>query len=204
MPAPYCEYNVYKDATCLAELYKFRYRIYVDEMNRTNPGICHKTRTIKDALDLTGHQAIVTKADEIIACMRINFASESDLQPYSDFYELDLLPGELKKTVFLCTFAMVARSYRNTLVFGRMLQTAFGYALNNGARICYVNANEPYASLYRKLGTELVMKKVHPDYGEVAIMRLDAYDYERLRAVRSPLASITKRFLERQNVLEPA
>lgn len=196
------EYRIYKNAECPPELYNFRYDVYVDELKRATSYACHDTKTIRDGLDETAYQTVVTKDGEIIACIRLNYANEGSLQPYYDFYELSQVPAHLQDTIIICTLDMVAKPYRRKMVFVRMLQTAFEFSLKRGARICYMDVNLPLVPLFQKLGMEIVKVKVHPDYGEVAIMRFDGLDYKALKAARSPLAPLTKRFLEQQAKLE--
>ena len=198
------EYRIYKDAECPPELYKFRYKVYVEELQRRTSYACHDTRTIRDGLDSSAYQTVATKGDEIIACIRLNYANEGSLQPYYDFYELKRVPPEHQDTIIICTLDMVAKPYRKKMVFVRMLQSAFDFSLRRGARMCYMDVNLPLIPLFKKLGMEVLKTKVHPDYGEVAIMWFDAHDYEALRKARSPLAGLTKRFLDERAALEPA
>ncbi len=199
MKAPSTEFRIVHDANCPTELYRFRYEVYVEELGRATSYACHDTRTIQDSLDQNAYQTIVTKGDEIIACIRLNYSNEGTLQPYYDFYELSSVPSHLQDSIIICTLDMVAKPYRRKMVFVRMLQAAFEFSLNRGARICYMDVNPPLVPLFKKLGMEVVKSKSHPDYGDVAIMRFDAHDYENLKAARSPLAPLTKRYLERQS-----
>lgn len=200
------QYSTYRNLECPYELFSFRYKVYVEELHRTTSYACHDTRTIRDGLDETAYQTIVTKDDEIIACIRLNHANEGSLQPYFDFYDLHEVPEEYQSNITICTLDMVAKPYRKKMVFVRMLQTAFDFSLRRGARFCYMDVNPPLEPLFTKLGLVKVKAKTHPDYGEVVIMRLDGRDYEKLlnelSIIRSPLTPLLKNFLDEQSVPE--
>ena len=198
------EYKIYNYDNCPRELFRFRYKVYVEELNRKQTYACHKTRTIEDPLDQTAHHAVVTKQDEIIACVRLNILREGSVHAYHDLYELSRLSAEDLERASICTRNMVAQPYRSTGVSVRMLKLIYEHGMRRDVTTCFMDVNQPLIKLFSKFGYVPLFEKDHPDYGRVTVMRLDVLDIERLTAIRSPFASICRRYLEEQETLAPA
>ena len=197
-------YEVFPYSSCPPELFKFRYAVYVEELQRKQSYACHDTKTIEDPLDRTAHHGIVTKDGEIVACVRLNMVREGGVQPYFDFYELYRLSPSEQKTASICTRNMVAAPYRNTGISIRMLKMIYSHGIENGATTCFMDVNAPLINLFQKFGYRSLFEKTHPDYGLVTVMRLDALDLDYFESIRSPFTSICRKHLERQGILAHA
>lgn len=195
------EYRVYDYEDCPPELFRFRYKIYVEELHRQQSYARHETQTIEDPLDPSGHQCVATYKSDIVGCVRLNLVREGGVQPYFDFYELYRLPEREQLSASICTRFMVTKSYRNSRVPLELLKMIYLFGIENGATSCYMDTNAPYINMYKKFGYEVLFEKNHPDYGRVSIMRLPVLDLDHLQAARSPFAPICRRFLERRAAL---
>ncbi len=195
------EYRVYQYKDCPPDLFRFRYKIYVEELHRPQSYACHETQTIEDPLDPTGHQCVATDKGEIVGCVRLNLVREGGVQPYFDFYELYRLSEREQLSASICTRYMAAPAFRKSRVPLELLKMIYLFGIENGATSCYMDTNAPFLNMYKKFGYQTLFEKNHPDYGRVTIMRLPVLDLDYLQAIRSPFAPICRRFLEQRAAL---
>ncbi len=191
-------YRDFTSANCPPELYAFRYKVYVEEMNRPQADADHERKIIKDKLDDTAHHAAVFFQNEIVACMRVNFLREGSAGKYNELYGLKRLSPAEAANASICTRLMVDKAHRNRHVTVRMLQFIYVYGLKNGIRSCFMDCNKPLQRFFEKFGYRYVTDAMHPDYGRVSVMRLDLLDIDYLRSLRSPFAEaydIAQRYL---------
>ncbi|MEO0399223.1 MAG: GNAT family N-acyltransferase [Pseudomonadota bacterium] len=175
-----------------AGLYRFRYKIYVEEMGRPQTYADHAAKTVKDPLDSFAREAVAFNDDEIIGCVRGNYLRDGDAGEYEAFYALDALtPAEREKTS-ICTKVMVDKPYRGTSLAMKLLFLQYRMALDAGMDICIVDCNPPIDRQNARLGFKPLFEKDHPEYGRVHVMRLDMRDEAHLQAIRSPLAGILR------------
>ena len=198
------QYTVYDSKNCPEDVFRFRYSVYIEELHRSHSYACHETATIKDGLDRTARHTVVTKNGAMIAYMRLNLLRDGDVQPYFHFYDLCRLTEGEQESAAVCTLDMIAKPYRRTFVFVRMIQTMYEHGIRNGVTKCFMDVNLPLVKLHEKLGFKLQNETIHPDHGPVAVMCLDSLDYEYLKGIRSPLAQICKKFLAEKSVRELA
>ncbi|MEM8772268.1 MAG: hypothetical protein AAGD92_11515 [Pseudomonadota bacterium] len=182
---------------CPPEAFRFRYSVYVEELARPQKYADHDAKTIIDPMDRTAHHGVAYKNEHIAAVIRLNFVRDGNVDPYYDFYEINRLSLEEQAVSCICTRNMVGAAHRNTPLAYRMLKLMYELAIENGARICFIDVNEPLVPMFKKLGCRPVMEKQHDDYGLVTIMRLDGLDLDHLIKVRSPFTPICRRFLKR-------
>ena len=189
--------KVFRFEDCPEEVWRFRYKVYVEEMGRPQSYADHDERKIIDPMDAKAHHGVAFHNDVIAAVIRLNFVRDGDVDPYYSFYEIDKLPPEEQEKVCICTRNMVADEHRNTPLAFRMLKLMYLLALENGSTACYIDVNAPLIPMFEKIGCKPLFEKDHPDYGLVTVMRLDGLDLEHLTAVRSPFAPICKSFLKK-------
>ncbi|HXI87355.1 MAG TPA: GNAT family N-acetyltransferase [Parvularculaceae bacterium] len=196
--------KVHHAGACPEELYAFRYRIYVEEMNRPQRYACHETRTIRDGLDDMGHQCVAYYDGEIVACIRGNSAREWGVGEYFEFYELDQLsPNRLAETC-VCTRLMVAREHRHRTLTVDLLKALYRHGLETGHSLCYMDCNRHLEVFFRKFGYRPLFNKNHYDYGDVSVMRLDMTDMTKLKTVGSPFAEELADFMSARPILGAA
>src|SRR5712691_857618 len=69
----------------LEAIYRFRYRIYVEEMNRRQFHADHFARRIEDPLDHSGYNFAAFQDDEVVGVLRGNFPRTSNIEYYETF-----------------------------------------------------------------------------------------------------------------------
>ncbi len=179
-------FRTHTAADCPDELYAFRYKIYVEEMNRPQSDACHETKTIKDFLDDTAHHTIVYCADEIVACVRNNLPREGALGYYEDFYGINRLTDQDRAMTSICTRYMVAKEHRRTSLSLDILRFNFIFGLTLEVDSCYMDCNSHLVRYFSRFGYVPQAEKHHPEYGDVTILRLNINDTAYLKSVGSP------------------
>lgn len=187
--------DVYRFEECPGEAFRFRYQVYAEEMGRSNAYTDHVARTIIEPMDRTAYHGVANYGEEVAAVIRLNFVADGNVDPYFDFYEIGALPPAEQAKACICTRSMVAAQHRRTPLAFRMLKTMYVLAIENGSTACYIDVNAPLMDFYQRIGCKPLFQKEHPDFGLVAVMRLDGLDLDHLTAIRSPFAPICRKFL---------
>lgn len=198
-------YRLFGPDDCPAGVFRLRYAIYVEEMHRKQFYACHESQTIRDPLDDFAHHVVAFDAERtIIGCVRLNMARDGDLGRYLDLYGISALSPHEQATASICTRNMVLAKYRRTGVSVRMLKMIYDYGIRAGMTTCFMDVNPPLEALFERFGYKFVAKRVHPEYGDVSVYRLDVLDLNYLKSVRSPFAELCAAYLAEKAESAPA
>ena len=63
-------FRVLRPAVTPRELFRFRYKIYIEELGRKQTYVDHARKVIIDDLDDTARQVVAFRDGEVIACIR--------------------------------------------------------------------------------------------------------------------------------------
>ena len=181
-------------------IYRFRYRVYVEEMKRPQRYADQERKRIVEPLDRTGRILGAFLEDEtVVGTCRLNYTSDSEFE-YAELYGMNgfdsLFPGK----VSFATKLMVSNELRRGPLFLRITQEMFRIALFEGARVMLVDCNDPVRPLFERLGFIAYKRAEHSEYGRVTVMALFFEDLGHLERVRSPWTPILKTHLETQPV----
>jgi predicted GNAT family N-acyltransferase len=181
-------YRVFGPGQGPGELYRFRYRVYVEEMARKQLYARHDEKTIVDPLDETAANVVAFDEDDVVGCVRINFLRDGAVGGYEAFYGVDGLDPARRASASICTRLMVERAHRRKYVTIEVMKRVYEYALDAGIETNYIDCNRHLVGFFGKFGYVELGRKEHPEYGDVTVMRLDLLDRERLCALGSPFA----------------
>jgi|SRR5580658_1753390 GNAT superfamily N-acetyltransferase len=181
----------------LEQLYRFRYRIYVDEMARKQKYADHRAKRIEDPLDSFATNLIAwDAAGSVVGTVRTNFSRDGDLNGYDAFYDMDTCsahPG----TTSICTRMMVAPAHRRSGLAVQLSVAAYEYGLVRGITHNFMDCNAHLVRFYQGMGfVQHLPQREHPEYGVVTVMRLDVRDRAHLQAVHSPFLALLDRTAE--------
>jgi len=181
-----------------AEIYRLRYRIYIEEMQRDPISTDHSSKLLYDEMDTWAHLIYAKVGSEFIGTMRINIGT-IDQFPLDmvRVLSLDKVKGFFKdhdnKLIGSSTKLMVSQQYRNSAALH--LLTAKGYELycNHHVRFNFGGCNFYLLRLYelmgcRRFGTNFV----DPGYGLLTPIVWIIDDIDHLKAVRSPFFRIAR------------
>ena len=174
------------------ELSRFRYEVYVKELNRPQKYANYDDQTITDPLDSFSTNIIARDGDNIVACLRASFCRDGDIGYYKDFYRVGNFFSSFEG-ITIVTQLMISKKCRKYRVAKLLCETVYEYALMNDIQYGFIDCNEPLESMFNKLGFKTLFRDLHYDYGLVNVMLLDLHDIEHLRIINSPFVGVYNR-----------
>jgi GNAT superfamily N-acetyltransferase len=179
------------DPELLGDIYRFRYRIYVEEMGRIQYHADHHRKRIVDSLDDSGYNLVALKNAEIVGVVRVNFSRDRTIDFYDEFYGMASVGADHPQYTSTSTRLMVAPEYRGTTLAVRLSVACYKLALDNEIRWNFIDCNDHLVPFFAGLGYLPHRGRVnHPEYGFVNSMILPLGNIGHLNAVKSPFAKV--------------
>lgn len=171
----------------LEAVFRFRYLIYVEEMNRVQKDADHKARRIEDKLDKAGTNLVAWENEELVGVVRINFARDGNLGFYEHFYNMTGVGSDHPSRTSIDTRLMVVPRLRHTRLPLLLARACYCHALARDIRWNFIDCNPHLESFFARLGyRENLPQGRHDEYGMVNRMRLDLEDAGYLAEIGSP------------------
>lgn len=171
----------------LEAIYRFRYEIYVEEMNRVQKDADHAARRIEDSLDATAINLAAWDNDQLVGVVRVNFARDGRLGAYEGFYDMGSVGADHPSRTSIDTRLMVVPKLRHTRLPLLLARACYRYALARDIRWNFIDCNAHLVGFFARLGyKEHLSKGRHEEYGIVTRMRLDLENADYLAEVNSP------------------
>lgn len=168
-------------------IYRFRYDIYVKEMQRPQQYADHTCAMIREPLDETAHLFGAFLGKRIVGTLRLNFARETELGYYQELYEMNWAGEFHPAHTSISTKFMVAREYRGSQLGLKIAVAAYRFLRSHKIEFNFIDCNSHLLSLFRLLGYRQHRPNIcHPEYGEVTPLVLALSDEAHLKAIRSP------------------
>lgn len=189
------------------EVYRFRYRVYIEEMSMQIENADHKRKMIFDELDNSGLLIYAQAGGEIVGTQRLNIGKikdfPSDLVQYLSWERFQTCYSGQKQPVLAYTSKlMVDERYRNTPVLH--LITSKGYELYwmHDVQFNFGACNFHLLRLYEQFGCRRYGASfTAPGYdGVLTPVVLIVEDTQHLRAVRSPFYRLARK---RRDIISP-
>ena len=170
----------------LDDLYRFRYRIYVEEMGRVQLDADHERKTIQDALDEHGHNLLAFRYGKLVGAARINF-NELCTPFYYELYQMNNQSVVTNKNASIVTRLMIDETYRKSTLAVRIFIACYEFGLWRGIRCNFVDCNDHLIDFFKSFGYQhYIGKATHKEYGEVNPLKLDLHDEALFRQINSP------------------
>ena len=183
----------------LEAIYRFRYRIYVEEMNRLQFDADHSIKRIEDPLDHGGYNFAAFHGNEVVGAVRVNFPRTSSIGHYETYLDMRSAGFFHPSATSMCTRLMVAQRLRRTSLAMRLAQVSYKFGLFNRIRYNFVDCDDQLTRFFARLGYIIHRRAVHPEYGMGTVMRLDLLDRAHLAQTRSPFLAIFDEAIEQLN-----
>ena len=185
----------------LLAIYRFRYAIYVEEMNRVQKHANASERTIIDPLDAASDNIAAWVDDQVVACVRLTWPRKtkgSYMEDYEALYQMhrfgELHPGRTS----IVTRLMIAPAHRRTNLAFRLFSFCYTIGLDTGTALNVMDCNAHLVEFFRKVGYRPYMGSArHDEYGEVTPMYLDLRDVSYLRKLGSPYVKAYEAWIAR-------
>jgi len=171
-------------------VYRFRYRVVVDELGGDSVRAHHGLKMLRDPLDSTGTQLFVQLDDEIVAAARLNCGGLSALPDiFVRPLKLDNFAEWGDASLSMTDRLLVSRKGRDTAAAALLLLAAFKMARQHGSRFDFAPCPPSLVKLYEQLG--------YRRYGENFLDEDETYqvplvllleDYQHLSSINSPFA----------------
>ncbi len=169
--------RIFKPGEDAPDIYKFRYKIYEGEMQRNDQYADHEKKTIKDPFDDYAYNIGAFKDGKITGTARINFCADGNCGFYRDFLELETAGASYPQNVAFSSRLMVVKSERRRLLPLMLSAECFNIALARRAAWSFLDCNQHLVSFYERMCFEVQNpSKLHPCFGDVAVMRVDLSD----------------------------
>ncbi len=180
-------FRIFKPGEDAADIYRFRYRIYEEEMDRHDRYADHEKKIITDPLDSHAYNIAAYKDDRVVGVARVNFCSDGDPGEYREFYELESVGDDYPDKVSYSTRIMVEPSARGAALPLLVSVECFKLGIERGVKWCFCDCNNNVLPFFKKLGYEVQRSnKTHPSFGSVTVMRFNLHDpkhYDRKQSV---------------------
>ena len=168
---------------------RLRYRVYVEEMARTQDHADHHARRIIEPLDEHARIFAALDGGDVVGTLRANVGAESDFGCYEALYDMRALDPYYPRELSITTKFILAPAYRRTALVRRFLEIGYAYAIERGVRFDLMDCNSPLLPVFLGAGYRQVRPNViHHEYGVVHPLVLVVHDTEHFAAVGSPFA----------------
>lgn len=180
-------------ASELAQVFRFRYEVYVEEMRRPQKHADHARRLIRDPLDAAAFNVAAWKDGAMVGVVRVNFSSAGPLDGYEAFYAMGSVGADHPARTSITTRLMVAPRHRRSRLPLALAACCFRLGLQHGIRWNFIDCNDHLRRLFLALGYQPhVGPAAHEDYGVVHRLRLCLEDAAHLEKIASPFAEMLR------------
>jgi hypothetical protein len=180
------------------EVYRFRYRIYVEQMGLRQKYADHVRKRVVEPLDDTARIYAAHLDGNVVGTIRGNRFSELPTAYYRKLYRIDdrfpFRPDEMSLTTKL----MFDPALRGSLYPIRMIvHYARDFNARRPCKIDFVDCRRWLLPFFLKLGyVDYLGWVFHNEYGSVRPLFCPADQVDRLQRLRSPLAAVARDFCD--------
>lgn len=180
-----------------AAVYRFRYRIYAEEMGLTLPEADHEAKLLTDPLDGPGISYALLDDGEVAGSLRLVYLEDVfDAAPLIKKFSMQPALAELGASA-ICTTSrfMLDPRRRHGRAILALMEMVYRDAAERGVRLNYGDCSPHLVPFYEHLGYRRYTRAYNDSsYGfKVPILML-ARDWEGFERLRSPLARAASRF----------
>ncbi len=177
----------------LNELYQLRYKIYIEELGRTQKHADHALRTIKEPIDEFSENFVAYHHGQLIGAVRFHFCNRYEDSVYQDVYKFKRFGHFYPNHISYVTKLIVLPEFRNRIIALRLAEACYRL----GMKMTYFNIIDCYQPLipfFIRLGYRFYTEDTyHPEFGKVTPMVLLSRDFIHLEKVKSPFAHVPER-----------
>lgn len=176
------------------DIFRFRYRIYVEQMNRRQKYADHRRKIIEEPLDEQGENFGAYLHGRLVGVIRGNRLSDAAARYYQKIYKVDGRFNYEASQMSLTTKLMFEPALqRSVYPIKLVLHYARHFHYGGGHRIDFLDCNKHLIPLFRKLGyLDYQGWIVHNEYGTVRPLCCPADQLARFGEIRSSLLSIAR------------
>jgi predicted GNAT family N-acyltransferase len=182
----------------LTQIARLRYDVYVEVLGATMRHADHQRREVRDSWDATAHNFAAWCDGELVGCVRLNCAPETDLSAYATHCQFDRLLAAMSDKPLRLSAAsklIVRRDERNKTLALRLAQACYEQMHVCRASLNFLTCQTRLIRLYQKLGFQVCGLPFFDEEAELLTpMALVVEDLEYLQRIQSPFFAICQRF----------
>jgi hypothetical protein len=179
------------------EIYKLRYRVYVQEMQAT-VAADHRKKIIKDKYDLSGTLFHAQVGPRSIAAGRVNLKKDGDME-LEYLYDLEKFEPFFPNRISSTSKFIIEEPYRSLSLAKKFATEMYRFGFGNCVAFDFINVDKNTYNFYKRLGYRGYKENVHhPEWGESCPLVLALHDYRYLEKIKSPFYNGMKANLEEQ------
>ncbi|EQC43639.1 hypothetical protein M899_1784 [Bacteriovorax sp. BSW11_IV] len=186
----YLNHHVYRLTTPaeLAMVYRFRYKVYVEQMNR--PGlknVDHERKIIVDEWDHVPNLNLgIFENDQLIGVVRYNKIKRGTIAPYNEIFHFTQYHHFCGGDVSFCGKLITDRE--NQLLEAPLMLMEECFRLNFKFNTPYmlIDCNDHLVKFFTRHGLVHSHKAHHPEYGDINIFVCNNFDEDYFKAINSP------------------
>jgi GNAT superfamily N-acetyltransferase len=193
------EITIAQTQTELEDLFRFRYRIYVEEFGFSPLEADHEEQMLRDKLDDYAISYVLRSQGRIVGSLRTLFLADLP-DPCPLIKKFQLTPAiETFGLSAICTTSrfMVAPELRHSRAIWKLMETAYQDAYQRGIRLNYGDCSPHLLPFYEHLGYRRYCSGYQdPSYGYKFPLLMLMGDLQRLETVRSPLRRLARLYAD--------
>lgn len=167
-------------------VFRLRYEVYLEELQRTQLHADHESRRLEEPLDATGAITAAFDNGKVVGTLRSNYCRDSDLTTYRELYQMAQVEVSPEATS-VTTKLLIAPAYRNTVLALRLAAATYQDGLRDGIEDNFIDVYPARIPFFERLGFRVHLAEAfHPEFGCVTVMHLRLRDEGHLRRVGSP------------------
>ena len=135
-------------------VFRFRYEVYVEEMQRPQEYADHKAKTIEEPLDETGRIFLAEdEAGRVVGTVRSNYGSDTDFGYYAGLYGMESVGRSFPLRVSITTKLMVNAELRGSSLGCRLAMATYRDGLLDGILFDFIDCNPHLEQCRRRFKT---------------------------------------------------
>lgn len=182
----------------LQRVFRLRYAVYVEELGAEMAHADHQRREVREPWDEGGDHLGAWINGELVGGVRINYGGASDLAEYQHLFNPIIADKHVncaRERISVSSKFVVHARHRGTSLSVRVMQAFYAQLQEKKSLLNYMTCRPNLAAMYRKLGFQTCAPAFHHhEAGWMLPMWLVVQDYESLRRINSPFASICARY----------
>ncbi len=168
------------------DIYRFRYKVYVDDLKKEVPGSDSAKRELRDTEDESGILLYIADGGgAVLGTLRLNVLSKGVSEDLRQLYDLDQFDDVPAASISVASRFVVAAE---AMTAGAALsQYALGWALEHGIKLVFSYCSPHMVASYEQLGFRRYKDNFTDPVGYRVPMLLVLFDKDHLRRIGSPL-----------------
>jgi hypothetical protein len=178
-------------------VFKFRYRIYAEEMGLSPPEADHQAKLITDSLDGPGISYALLEDDQVVGSLRLVYLDDvADPTPLIEKFAMKPALADLGSSAICSTSRfMLDPRRRHGKAILQLMERVYVDAAARGVRLNYGDCSPNLLPFYEHLGYRRYARAYNDTaYGFKVPILMVGRDREGLERLRSPLARIAGRY----------